>query len=60
MIIHGVCVGCTRAALSGPGVAVTTMIHGVCVGGGTVGSGVVPQPVSRPRRISSPASFLID
>lgn len=36
----------TLAALSVPGVAVTTMIHGVWVGGGSVGSGVLPHPAA--------------
>lgn len=46
-MIHGVWVGCTLATLSGPGVAVTTTIHGVCVGRGSVGSGVGAQPSER-------------
>ena len=62
-MIHGVWVGCTWATLPGPGVAVTMMIQGVCVGGGAVDSGVALHPVktaaNRPTRASSRKSFLI-
>lgn len=39
-------VGSNSATLSGSGVAVTIMYHGVCVGGALVGSGVVPHPAA--------------
>jgi hypothetical protein len=44
MVPVGVCVGRSPAPSSGCDVAVTTTIHGVCVGGLSVGSEVSPQP----------------
>jgi hypothetical protein len=62
MIVGG-WVDCLSAMPPGSDVAVTTMIHGVCVGGTSVGSGATPQPASQPAhtpaRTSSPASFFI-
>jgi hypothetical protein len=59
----GVWLGSSPDRLAGADVAVTTMIHGVCVGGTFVGSGVTPQPpselVNRPATTSNPANPFI-
>ena len=62
-MIHGVWVGCMPATSCAHGVVVTITILGVWVGGGSVGSGVVPQaansPTSAASRITVPGRSLM-